>query len=104
MANKIKKGDQVIVISGSCKGKTGNVLSVKNGKAVVSGINLKTLHIKPTQSNPGKIEKVEKPVDCSNLSCLSDGAASKVGFEINKSAESKYQKKKRIITQRKAKK
>ena len=104
MANKIKKNDQVIVISGSSKGKTGNVLSVKNGKAVVAGVNLKTIHVKPTQSNPGKIEKVERPIDCSNLSNISDGGASKVSFEIDKSAENKHQKKKRVITKRKAKK
>lgn len=49
---KIKKGDMVKVIAGKDKGKEGKVLSVKDGKVVVEGINQVTKHAKPSQANP----------------------------------------------------
>ena len=53
-AQKIKKGDKVVVLSGKDKGRHGEVTRVmpKEGKVVVSGINLVTRHKKPTQENP----------------------------------------------------
>jgi Ribosomal protein L24 len=50
MAN-IKKNDNVKVISGANKGKTGTVISVKAGKVVVSGVNVRKRHEKPSQTN-----------------------------------------------------
>ena len=48
--NKIKKGDQVIVITGRDKGKTGDVLEVReDGRALVNGINIVKKH---TKANP----------------------------------------------------
>lgn len=51
----IKKGDQVIVISGDQKGKKGEVQKVlkESLKAVVTDINLVKRHTKPTNNNPG---------------------------------------------------
>ena len=44
---KLKKGDTVIVNSGSEKGKKGEILSVdrKNGKVIVKGVNVRTMHV-----------------------------------------------------------
>ncbi len=67
---KIRVGDNVVVISGADKGKTGVVQATfpSKNKVVVEGVNVRTVHIKPTQSNPdGGIEKVEKPIDASNV-------------------------------------
>ena len=50
--SKIKKGDTVKVIAGKDKGKEGKVLSVKDGKVLVEGINTITKHSKPSQTNP----------------------------------------------------
>ena len=50
MAN-IKKNDNVKVISGANKGKTGTVISVKAGKVTVSGVNVRKRHEKPSQTN-----------------------------------------------------
>ena len=70
MAN-IKKNDNVKVISGANKGKTGTVISVKAGKVTVSGVNVRKRHEKPSQTNQtgGIIEK-ELPNDISNVMLL----------------------------------
>ena len=70
MAN-IKKNDNVKVISGANKGKTGTVISVKAGKVIVSGVNVRKRHEKPSQTNQagGIIEK-EMPIDISNVMLL----------------------------------
>ena len=70
MAN-IKKNDNVKVISGANKGKTGTVISVKAGKVTVSGVNVRKRHEKPSQTNQtgGIIEK-EMPIDISNVMLL----------------------------------
>ena len=51
---KIKKGDNVVVLSGKDKGKTGTVAQVmpKDGKVVVEGVNIVARHRKPSQANP----------------------------------------------------
>lgn len=70
MAN-IKKNDNVKVISGANKGKTGTVISVKAGKVTVSGVNVCKRHEKPSQTNQagGIIEK-EMPIAISNVMLL----------------------------------
>ena len=69
----VKKGDYVKVISGQNKGKTGTISEVdkKTSKVIITGLNIRTKHIKPKQQNEskqqGKIEKVEFPIHSSNL-------------------------------------
>lgn len=81
---KIKKGDQVIVTTGSSKGVKGEVLSVNldTRRVLVQGANLKTKHKKPTQTAPGGIEKIEASVDVSNVALLDpkNGKATRVGY------------------------
>lgn len=67
---KIKKDDQVRVITGNDKGKTGKVLHVNqaSGKVLLEGINLKKKHMRPTQENQkGGIIDIEMPVNVSNV-------------------------------------
>ena len=84
-AAKIKKGDNVIVRSGKDKGRTGEVLQVlpKDGKVVVSGVNVAARHRKPTQANPqGGIDRREAPMAISKVSLTTkDGKATRVRFE-----------------------
>ena len=64
-AQKIKKGDKVVVLSGKDKGRTGEVVRAmpKDGKVIVSGINVHARHRKPSQVNPqGGIERKEAPL------------------------------------------
>ena len=84
-AQKIKKGDKVIVLSGKDKGKTGEVIRSipKDSKVVVSGVNIHARHRKPTQQSPqGGIERKEAPLHISNVAIApADGKPTRVRFE-----------------------
>lgn len=80
----IKKGDNVVVLSGNDKGKTGRVLEVlvQKQRAIVEGVNIITKHAKPSAKNPqGGIEKKEAPIHISNLNVADPktGKATRVG-------------------------
>ena len=80
---KIKKDDIVIVIAGKDKDKTGKVLSVKDGKVIVEGVNVVKKHTKPNQMNQnGGIVEKEAAIDASNVMLFVDGKATRVGFEV----------------------
>jgi large subunit ribosomal protein L24 len=70
MRLKIKKNDNVIVIAGNEKGKTGKVLKVfpKKQRVIVEGVNIVKRHTRPSQKNPqGGIIKKEAPIHISNV-------------------------------------
>ncbi len=76
---RIKKNDEVIVIAGKFKGKTGKVKEVlrDRNKVVIERINMVKKHKKPSQSNPaGTIDDIEAPIDASNVMLL-DGKTNK---------------------------
>jgi len=76
----IKRGDLVVVISGSHKGKSGKVLEVRPAKAraVVEGVALVKRHLKKSQENPqGTIAEREGTIHVSNLMLQSRYDASK---------------------------
>ena len=85
-AQKIRKGDKVVVLSGRDKGKTGEVTRAmpKDGKVIVSGVNIATRHRKPTQVNPqGGLERREAPMHVSKVA-IDDpktGQPTRVRFE-----------------------
>ncbi|MEE4289349.1 MAG: 50S ribosomal protein L24 [Erythrobacter sp.] len=86
MAAKIKKGDNVVVLSGKDKGRTGTVQQVmpKDGKVIVEGINVITRHRKPSQQNPqGGIERKPAPMHLSKVAVADpkDGSPTRVRFE-----------------------
>ena len=88
-AAKIKKGDNVVVRSGKDKGRSGTVLQVlpKDGKVVVSGVNVAVRHRKPTQANPqGGIERREAPMAIAKVGSADPktGKATRVRFETGK--------------------
>lgn len=90
MAQKfhIKKNDQVIVIAGSHKGKSGKVLELVPAKqrAVVEGVAMIKRHLKKSQENPqGKIAEREGTVHVSNLMLQARYDASKAGKKAAKS-------------------
>ena len=84
---KIRKNDNVVVITGNDKGKTGKVLKVfpSELKVIVEGINLRKRHTKPSQKQPqgGKIEK-EAPVHVSNVMFVDSktNEATRIGAKI----------------------
>ena len=87
MSKKIKKGDNVIVITGKDKDKTGEVFIIdrKNLKAKVRGINIVKKHRKPSQDQPGGIEQIETFINISNISLIdpNDNKASRVKYKLD---------------------
>jgi len=87
-AAKIKKGDQVVVLSGKDKGRTGTVTRVlpKDRKVVVEGINVAARHRKPNQANPqGGIDRAPAPLHISKVAvATADGKPTRVRFETGK--------------------
>ena len=84
---KIKKGDQVIVLSGNYKGMKSEVIRVlpKNGKAFVKGVNIVKKHIKPNVRNPqGSILKKETPINLSKIAVIDpdSGKPTRIGFQV----------------------
>jgi large subunit ribosomal protein L24 len=70
MMNRLKKGDEVVVITGKDKGKRGNIVRVlANGKVVVDNVNMVKRHTKPNPARnlPGGIVEKEMPIDASNV-------------------------------------
>jgi large subunit ribosomal protein L24 len=85
-AFKIKKGDNVIVLSGRDKGKRGEVIEVrpKENRALVRGVNMVRRHQRQTASQEGGIISKEGPIHLSNLAIEDpkDGKPTRVGFKI----------------------
>jgi len=85
----IKKGDKVIVNSGTSKGQEGKVLEMipDEQRAIVEGINMVSKHTKPNAENPqGGIIKIEASIHISNLNLKdpSTGKATRIGRRIGK--------------------
>ena len=84
--NRIRKGDQVIVIAGKNKGQKGEVVRVAGDKLVVSNVNLIKRHTKPNpQANqPGGIVEREAPIHISNVMLFNpaSGKGERVAFKV----------------------
>ena len=83
----IKKGDNVYVLSGEDRGKTGRVLSVQPAKyrAIVEGVNFVTKATKPSAQHPqGGLVKMEAPIHLSNLALVDPkrGQPTRVGVRV----------------------
>ena len=85
MARHIKRGDTVLVIAGSDKGKSGKVLRVMNDRVVVEGINRVWKHVRPSQRTPqgGRIQK-DAAIHISNVQPLdlATGKGVRVRFQV----------------------
>ncbi len=88
MASKIRRDDEVIVIAGKDKGKTGKVLQVITGteRVIVEGINIIKKHQKPVPQlqQPGGIVEKEASINVSNVAIVNPetGKADRVGFKF----------------------
>jgi large subunit ribosomal protein L24 len=84
--NRIKKGDQVIVIAGADKGKKGTVSRVAGEKLFVENINMVKRHTKPNPQagQPGGIVEREAAIHSSNVMVLNPatGKGERVGFKV----------------------
>ena len=97
MAAKLKRDDEVIVIAGKDKGKTGKISTVlANGKVIIEGVNTVKKHQKP---NPqagvtGGIVEQEAPIEVSNVAILNSetGKADRVGFRLEDGKKVRFAK------------
>lgn len=94
---KIKKGDQVKVISGYSKGTIAKVKKVlpKENKVIVDGVHLVKKHLKPSQANPeGGIMEKELPIHASNVMAYDTKAkrTSRLGIKEEKGKRVRYYK------------
>lgn len=84
---KIKRGDEVVVLTGKCKGERGKVARVlPDNRVIVEGVNLVKKHVRP---NPqlgieGGIKEIEAPLQISNVAIYNPatGKADRVGFKF----------------------
>ena len=84
---KIKKGDQILVISGKDRGRKNKIIRVfpKEGKVIVEGINLRKKHVKPKKSGEkGQIVETPAPLNVSDLKliCSKCGKPTRVGYKM----------------------
>ena len=83
---RLRKGDDVVVISGRDKGKTGSILRVirSEDRVIVDGINMVKRHTRPSQAQPGGIVDKEAPIHISNVALADpkDGSATRVGYKF----------------------
>ena len=86
MANRIKKGDQVVVTAGKDKGKKGDVVRVDGDRVVVSNVNVVKRHTKPNPQAgvPGGVVEREASIHISNVNVLNpaSGKGERVGFKV----------------------
>jgi large subunit ribosomal protein L24 len=84
--NKIRKGDEVAVLTGKDKGKRGTVLRVDGDVVVVEGINRVKKHVRPNpmKGEVGGIVEKEMPIQASNVAVFNAATqkADRVGFKV----------------------
>jgi large subunit ribosomal protein L24 len=84
---RIKKGDNIIVITGKDKGKKGKVIKAlpMAERVVIEGVNIKKKHMKPKKSGQkGQIVEMAAPLHVSNIAIVDpkDGKPSRIGMKI----------------------
>jgi large subunit ribosomal protein L24 len=82
---KIKKGDNVVILAGKDKGRTGEVVQVmpKEDRAVVRGINMVKRHQRQSQTQEAGIINKEASIHLSNIAIVAkDGKPTRVGFSV----------------------
>ncbi len=81
----IKKGDNVIVISGASRGKTGKVHEIlrERGLVIVEGVNLRKRHERPRKANQkGQVVEKAMPIHASNVALVEDGKPVRAGTKV----------------------
>ena len=93
----VKKGDNVKVLSGNDKNKVGEIklVNLKEGTAIVDGVNMVTKHRKPDADNPnGSIVKLESAIRVSKLQVVVNGEPTRIGIKRNEQGKlQRYSKK-----------
>ena len=83
---RLKKGDEVVVLTGRDRGNTGEVIKMvlKKNQVIVKGVSVAKRHTAPSASNPGGIIDKEMPIDISNVALIDpkDRKPTKIGYRF----------------------
>ncbi len=83
---KIKTGDNVVVIAGKYRNKTGRIIKVdiKNDKVVIEGLNKVTRHVRKSKQGAGRKIEFEAPIHVSNVMVLDPKTkkGTRIGYKI----------------------
>lgn len=83
---RVKKGDEVIVMTGRDKGKKGEILRVirDRRRVIVQGVNMVKRHTRPSPASPGGIVEKEASIHVSNIAIVdpNDGSPTRVGYRL----------------------
>lgn len=101
---KYKVGDNVKVMSGKDKGKTGSIAAVlpERDAVVVTGMNMYTRHVKPMQGRAGERVRAERPLATAKIAIINDkGQVDRVGYQVAKDGQKVrvYKKTGAVITE-----
>ncbi len=99
---KVKKGDNVLIIAGKDKGRTGKIIKSfpKELKILVEGMNQKKKHVRPKkEGEKGQIVSIPSPLDVSNakLICPKCGKATRVGYKTEGETKNRICKKCKLV-------
>ena len=100
---KVKKGDNVLIIAGKDKGRTGKIMKSipKEMRVLVEGINLKKKHVRPKRDGEkGQVVEIPAALDISNIKiiCPKCGKATRIGYKTEGEMKNRICKKcKQII-------
>jgi large subunit ribosomal protein L24 len=89
---RLKKGDNILVICGEDKGKSGKIIDVfpKESRVIIEGINFLKKHMKPTQKSPqGGIVRQEGPINLSNVRLICNKCNKPTSVKHEKTKEGK---------------
>ena len=95
---KIRRGDQVVVITGREKGRTGEVREVQRDRqrVLIQGVNMVTKHMRPSQDGPGRVEQIEAPIHISNVAHIDPGSTNKptrIGYKVEDETKTRIARK-----------
>ena len=97
---RFRTGDEVVVIAGNDRGRTGKVLRFMKERVVVEGCNVRKKHMKKSQENQqGQILDIECPIHISNVMPFADGKGRRLKADFNSKGEKGIyylEKKKRV--------
>ena len=91
MKSRVRKGDEVVIITGNDKGKVGKVMKVNGERITVEQVNLRKKHMRKTQEQQkGQIIDIECPIHISNVKIWANDNARKLRVQTNKDNEREY--------------
>lgn len=89
---KFKINDEVVVIAGKDKGKTGKITKIIRpaNRVIVAGVNKYKRHMKKKDAkNPGGVVEIERSINASNVMLLAGKKRSRIGYSVSKTGTSK---------------